>query len=880
MPIEDSSVANLNPTADVKKIVLLKRNPNNVTDNNSTQSGAGSSTLISTIDLMQTPSRSGSSSPNFEVELTPEQSAHLGEIDFNTGLDGFLLAALKNPKDRLFLLKLDREMERFINEKNHTRLEFPPMNSYQRLIVHRVAQYFKLSHVVDSSGKAVVLYKSSDTQIPILRFSDLLEQEEEKPEKSVKIMRRQQINAQSQLRSTGDSDSNSEGERKILTIEEREAAYQKARARIFKDLEQKNEENEQDETEESVSSSPSTKHSNTSNNNDQQNSDSNSQNKSKGTQQTKSANANNSKNNKQSQQTNKTVGNNKNSTNKTSVNTAKNRQQQTQRLQTINYNLPIDRSSFYMSKQPRPVGNFPGPPPMMPPGPFGPPFFGGPHFNMYDTNMLPIQPPMLPPEMHPMGNPYMNVPHEWNPALAGPYGRPNVRNVWGESFNAPPEMGGGPSLFNQQPGNTSPNSPISQTGFENNTLWNKNQWGNMSGGEGTSENKSSDQQLEQKRTNNRPSTFVPAPQQREGPVSTFFMINLQQRQEYYNNINLFIIYNTVFQFAQASTEFSTQNTSGLPMMPPHMFPGFVPPPISGPSSGPRRNNNGNQIFPGPVPPEHVNLPRMNMIPPPIMGFPQQPTALTGAIRPPKSSELFDPNHSASNVAVSTTDAILPTSQPSSGTLALGPLPSRNSPPVTSLKGTSASNNKTTPTSCAGTPAGKAINQNHINTRRKNNGNDSSTNANNNSILNGTMMRSLSLSSNQSQGKNQSNHHRASSTSPSGTGKKKESGGGLLFDYSMQVPYEGVKPSEANEPPQPNHIIELYDFAESDNLIDIAFANATIKMIHPPPNSSNKRPTILAIFKTSREANRAMQNFKGVRFKIKTWEPLVKNNGEP
>ncbi|CAG8784505.1 9737_t:CDS:2, partial [Dentiscutata erythropus] len=271
MPVEDSSVANSNPTADVKKIVLLKRNPNNATDNNSTQSGAGSSTLISSIDLMQTPSRSGSSSPNLEVELTPEQTAHLGEIDFNTGLDGFLLAALKNPKDRLFLLKLDREMERFINEKNHTRLEFPPMNSYQRLIVHRVAQYFKLSHVVDSSGKAVVLYKSSETQIPILRFSDLLEQEEEKPEKSVKIMRRQQINAQSQLRSTGDSDSNSEGERKILTIEEREAAYQKARARIFKDLEQKNEENEQDETEESISSSPSTKNSNTSNNNDQQN---------------------------------------------------------------------------------------------------------------------------------------------------------------------------------------------------------------------------------------------------------------------------------------------------------------------------------------------------------------------------------------------------------------------------------------------------------------------------------------------------------------------------------------------------------------------------------------------------------------------------------
>ncbi|CAG8840956.1 22477_t:CDS:1, partial [Racocetra persica] len=216
-----------------------------------------------------------------------------------------------------------------------------------------------------------------------------------------------------------------------------------------------------------------------------------------------------------SQQTNKTVGSNKNSTNnKTSVNAVKNRQQQTQRLQTINFNLPIDRS-FYMSKQPRSVGNFPGPPPMMPPGPFGPPFFSGPHLNMYDVNMLPIQPPMLPPEMHHMGNPYMNVPYEWNPTLAGPYGRPNVRNVWGESFTSPPEIN---KLTSVRDGTTSPNSPISQTGFENNnSLWTKNQWGNMNGGEGTSENKLNDQQPDQKLTNNRPSTFVPTPQQREGP---------------------------------------------------------------------------------------------------------------------------------------------------------------------------------------------------------------------------------------------------------------------------------------------------------------------------------------------------------------------------
>ncbi|SRR6266496_2484039 len=86
---------------------------------------------------------------------------------------------------------------------------------------------------------------------------------------------------------------------------------------------------------------------------------------------------------------------------------------------------------------------------------------------------------------------------------------------------------------------------------------------------------------------------------------------------------------------------------------------------------------------------------------------------------------------------------------------------------------------------------------------------------------------------------------------------------------------------ANEPQKPTHILELYDFAESDDLMDIALSNATIKHVSPSNNSTNKKPTILAIFRNAREANKAFQSFRGVRFKIKTWEPLVKtNNGSP
>ncbi|CAH1763656.1 179_t:CDS:2, partial [Entrophospora sp. SA101] len=107
-------------------------------------------------------------------------------------------------------------------------------------------------------------------------------------------------------------------------------------------------------------------------------------------------------------------------------------------------------------------------------------------------------------------------------------------------------------------------------------------------------------------------------------------------------------------------------------------------------------------------------------------------------------------------------------------------------------------------------------------------------------------------------------------------------GPLLFDYTLQIPYEGVKPNQANEPPKPSHILELYDFAESDNLANIVLMNATIKRVYPPSTSNNnilpnRRPTVLAIFKNSKEANKSVQTFKSSRFKLRTWEPLPKNN---
>jgi hypothetical protein len=84
------------------------------------------------------------------------------------------------------------------------------MTSYQRLIVHRVAQYFHLEHAVlelDGLRRTIMLTKTSESRMyftrllpyiyidsPILKFSDLVEhQDAPEPPAKVKIMRRQNV---------------------------------------------------------------------------------------------------------------------------------------------------------------------------------------------------------------------------------------------------------------------------------------------------------------------------------------------------------------------------------------------------------------------------------------------------------------------------------------------------------------------------------------------------------------------------------------------------------------------------------------------------------------------------------------------------------------
>ncbi|NWI10424.1 R3HD1 protein, partial [Crypturellus soui] len=155
------------------------------------------------------------------------------EYTDSTGIDlhEFLVNTLKNnPRDRMMLLKLEQEILDFIGNNEVPRKKFPPMTSYHRMLLHRVAAYFGLEHNVDQSGKSVIVNKTSNTRIPDQKFSEHI-----KDEKSDDFQKRYILKRDN---SSLDKDDNQmrmrlKDDRRSKSIEEREEEYQRARERIF-----------------------------------------------------------------------------------------------------------------------------------------------------------------------------------------------------------------------------------------------------------------------------------------------------------------------------------------------------------------------------------------------------------------------------------------------------------------------------------------------------------------------------------------------------------------------------------------------------------------------------------------------------------------------
>lgn len=204
---------------------------------------------------------SNSSNPSSDQ---PQPST--SQSDGNQPVTEVIIEALRS-KDRLFVLKLGEQMETLINERKN-RIDVNPTTSYQRLLVHRCSAYYRLAPENDPTSKGIIVYPTVDSKIPSRRIAELVPPEET-AQPAFKIMRRIQqdrpklkpasqsgsiAGEDADLSDLDPSETGSQGGRsnptgsskKYMTIEEREAAYNEARSRIFMDFEEKEKAKEKD----------------------------------------------------------------------------------------------------------------------------------------------------------------------------------------------------------------------------------------------------------------------------------------------------------------------------------------------------------------------------------------------------------------------------------------------------------------------------------------------------------------------------------------------------------------------------------------------------------------------------------------------------------
>eukprot|EP00850_Spirogloea_muscicola_P024227 SM000501S17666 [mRNA] locus=s501:151:3453:+ [translate_table: standard] len=160
-------------------------------------------------------------------------------------LDDFLRAALQNPRDRLTILRMEHEVEKFMRDPRAEQLELAPQpsTSYYRLAAHRVAQHYALqTQAVDGGageGARVFATKTADSCFPKVRLMDYSVKEQgacTDVAPAAKLVTRSFSIKQRPQKACGESEaSDREAFRvsPVRSVEERKEEYHRARARIF-----------------------------------------------------------------------------------------------------------------------------------------------------------------------------------------------------------------------------------------------------------------------------------------------------------------------------------------------------------------------------------------------------------------------------------------------------------------------------------------------------------------------------------------------------------------------------------------------------------------------------------------------------------------------
>ncbi|KAI2639995.1 hypothetical protein GGS21DRAFT_390703 [Xylaria nigripes] len=162
--------------------------------------------------------------------------------------DEKLLEAMKSHKDRLFLLRLEQDVINFVQSSKEPYMDLPPNNSFCRMLTHKLADYYHMTHSFEAVQGAVRIYRTPFCRVPPSLASIVETSADDNPKTPPpvvlpkKIMRRGEDDGSGQVSTNASkaaSEVGSDGKDKTtvakekMTREEREEAYKIARERIF-----------------------------------------------------------------------------------------------------------------------------------------------------------------------------------------------------------------------------------------------------------------------------------------------------------------------------------------------------------------------------------------------------------------------------------------------------------------------------------------------------------------------------------------------------------------------------------------------------------------------------------------------------------------------
>ncbi|KAL3637108.1 hypothetical protein CASFOL_019407 [Castilleja foliolosa] len=150
-------------------------------------------------------------------------------------VDPFLVEALQNPRHRLTILRMELDIQTFLQNPDLQQFEFPHFpTSYLRLAAHRVAQHYGLQTMVqdtvDGQNIRILVLKKPGNKFPAVCLSDI----PAKVSENDKLDQNKVV-----IRPRPKASSNNAGElglkrNQVRSVEDRKEEYDRARARIFR----------------------------------------------------------------------------------------------------------------------------------------------------------------------------------------------------------------------------------------------------------------------------------------------------------------------------------------------------------------------------------------------------------------------------------------------------------------------------------------------------------------------------------------------------------------------------------------------------------------------------------------------------------------------